>query len=163
MTPVDRYSLLVFYHAFDEVKAEHEALKERLHRLHRACRTADEQELEACLARTENNFVRLMEDAKAYAARAERDILPVTRPRTEPGSNAVPILDQHLEMALHYYQTYLDMKQNAESASEPRFLMERYTCMTKALGYILRYFRLEEEFVFPVSEHVMNDLTYNAM
>ncbi|MCI3922218.1 hypothetical protein MO973_18475 [Paenibacillus sp. TRM 82003] len=163
MTPVDRYSLLVFYHTFDDMKAEHAELKHRLRQLHRAAKTSDEHEIAVFLVQMEDAFIRFMEDVKSYAAKEERDILPVAGPHTELGESAVPILENNLQMACHYYVTFLDMKRNTDAALLPLFTNERYLCLMRALAHVIKYFRIEEEFVFPVSERVMTDLAYNAL
>ncbi|TLS52599.1 hypothetical protein FE782_08155 [Paenibacillus antri] len=158
-----RYSLLVFSRTFEPMVEEHDALKKRMRRLQHEVRAdaaiADPIQL---LRRTKDEFVDFMQDLASYAAWEEHAIFPVVLPNATHGPSTVTVLEHNVEISAHYFRTFLDMTRNEAAMEREAHAAEALSNMALTLQHIGKYFKLEEQLVFPVSERLMDTLAYNA-
>lgn len=158
-----RYSLLVFSRTFEPMVEEHAALKRRLRRLQREVRAgaaiADPIER---LRLTSEEFVDFMHDLASYAAWEEHAIFPVVLPNATHGPSAVTVLEHNAELSAHYFRTFLDITRSRAATEREEHAAEALSNMALTLQHIGKYFKLEEELVFPVSERLLDTLAYNA-
>lgn len=159
----NRYALIDFPDTYEMIAEEHKALKERLTQLQqeiRAGQSADRPQ--ALSASAKQDYERFMSEMTAYALREEKHILPVVGHNAAFGRNSAFVLEHNFELAIHYYRTYTDVLRGGgtdrSADAEPAALHNA----AQSLRHIAKYFVLEEQFVFPVSEKVMDTLAYNS-
>lgn len=155
--------LLELYLTYDQWKEEHDALHTRMLELCRFMRwnpaNYEYNEWESHYRKVQSLFIPFMEDWKRHLEREKQTIYPVIKVFTCGGGiGPIAVLEQDDQIANQYYKAYV----KAEAEGEGMPPEEALSNLLQVLMVVANHFRVEDEWIVPLTEQWMEEIEYSG-
>lgn len=183
LEPFDSARSSTFMMMVSRLKAEHDRLKEQVHRLH-------ERSLDLATATSRGNRLQLLEelrletagllaDLEQHAKWEDEELFPAVmhyfKRRMEPTMMpSMWVLEKDHELALQFFDSFMelscsilaDLQQDGSGNAADSYydffdvLKRAADHLTQACLILQGHFHMEEEFLFPLAEEILTDIDY---
>lgn len=159
--PNSNNRLLELYLTYDQWKEEHDALHERLLELCRFMKwnptNYEFHDWDDHHRKVSAKFVPFMKDWSAHLAKERQMVYPVADSFLTSGPiGPVAALEQDVNIALYYYDSYKEALEAGASAEDALYRLLQVVII------VAEHFRVEDETILPATERLMEQIEYGG-
>ncbi|WEK54875.1 MAG: hypothetical protein P0Y55_01995 [Candidatus Cohnella colombiensis] len=158
--------LLELYNGYDRWKDEYLSLRIRHRELCRLLKwnpnNFDYPDWDGFHSSIQQRFLDFFRDWEQHQQQEQRFIYPIAKSSTGGTSLPVSVLEQESGLTQQFYEAYKEKAGLLESNSN-LLAEEALISMLQVLLLLSEHFRVEDEFVIPIIETLLEQLEYNSL